>query len=142
MSYISEAQIEQDLLSQLKSLGYELVTIRDYNDLVVNFRKQLARLNQADLDTKKGSVSFSDAEFTQVLNNLEQDQVYEAAKCLRDQCLIDLDNGKTIYLDLLHRDPARNIFQVAHQIKMERDGLSTVEHDNRYDVTILVNGLP
>ena len=41
MSYFSEAQIEQDLLSQLKSLGYELVTIRDYNDLVVNFRKQL-----------------------------------------------------------------------------------------------------
>ncbi|MDT3663163.1 MAG: type I restriction endonuclease subunit R [Anaerobiospirillum sp.] len=142
MSYISEAQIEQELLTQLKSLGYELVTIRDHNDLVVNFRKQLARLNQADLDAKKGAVSFSDAEFTQVLNNLEQDQVYEAAKCLRDQCLIDLDNGQTIYLDLLHRDPARNIFQVAHQIKMERDGLSTVEHDNRYDITILVNGLP
>ena len=142
MSNVLEAQIEQELLMQLKGMGYDLVTIDSYDELVANFRKQLARLNQADLDAKKGSVSFSDAEFDQVRHYLDQDQVYEAAKLLRDQCPLDLDNDKTVYLDFLHPDPARNIFQVAHQIKMERDALSTVEHDNRYDVTILVNGLP
>lgn len=142
MASMAENQVEQQLLQQLQGMNYQQATIRDYADLTANFRTQLARCNQEMLDAKKGSMSFSDAEFGQVMRQLEGLNVYDAAQQLRAQLAISLDNGATAYLNLLHPNFERNIFQVAHQIKMERGQLNTIEYNNRYDVTILVNGLP
>lgn len=142
MASMAENQVEQQLLQQLQGMNYQQVTIRDYADLTANFRTQLALCNQETLDAKKGSMSFSDAEFGQVMRQLEGLNVYDAAQQLRAQLAISLDNGATAYLNLLHPNFERNIFQVAHQIKMERGQLNTIEYNNRYDVTILVNGLP
>ena len=147
MDAVPEKVIEQQLLAQLAAQGYEQVNIANYEELTANFRKQLARLNQAELDTQKGDVCFSDPEFEKVLNHLQQDNVYEAAKLLRDQYVLNLDNGKDVYMRFLAPKPERNIFQVMNQFKMERGVLGAsllddVERNHCYDVTILVNGLP
>jgi type I restriction enzyme R subunit len=61
---------------------------------------------------------------------------------LRDKYVLTLDNGKTVYLDFFSYDTDRNIYQVAHQITMDPAHKDDVSYKNRYDVTVLMNGLP
>ena len=68
--------------------------------------------------------------------------MYESAKLLRDKYVLTLDNGKTVYLDFFSYDTDRNIYQVAHQITMDPAHKDDVSYKNRYDVTVLINGLP
>jgi type I restriction enzyme R subunit len=82
------------------------------------------------------------AEFNRVLIHLENKSVYESAKILRDKYVLSLDNGKTVYLDFFSFDTDRNIYQVSHQITMDKDHKDDVSYKNRYDVTVLINGLP
>lgn len=131
MAYQSEQQLEDKLIVQLSTQGFEVVALADNAALESNLKTQLEKVNHCTL---------SEREFTQVLGKLEKGNIFTKAKTLRDQLDITLDNGDSRHLTLLFDDTAsstqKNVYQVAQQITVK--GIYT----NRYDVTILVNGLP
>lgn len=131
MGYQSEAELEEHLMQKLESQGYERIKLLDYAALENNFRKELNRLNKGTLNHE-----LTDAEFKRVLNTIDSKTVYASAKQLRDQFTLELDDGKEIYMKLFSSDPEQNHFQVSNQITV------VGKYTNRYDVTILVNGLP
>ncbi|WP_282031750.1 type I restriction endonuclease subunit R [Winogradskyella eximia] len=128
MSKQSELQLENKLIKQLVCLSYKKVTITDGEALVSNLKAQLEAFNKT---------SFSTKEFDAILNHLAKGNVFEKAKTLRDRFHITKDNGDSFYVrffDSENRD--ENLFQVTNQITQEGT------YKNRYDVTLLVNGLP
>ena len=142
MAHISEYDVENLFINRLESIGYKFVAMTDYDDVIANFRVQLAAFNAAKLVEAKGEASFSDAEFGRVMIHVDNNSVYESAKILRDKYVLTLDNGRTVYLDFFSSDTDRNIYQVTHQVTMDKAHKDDVSYKNRYDVTILVNGLP
>ena len=142
MPHISEYDVETKFIDRLESIGYEYVDLKDYSDVLSNFRAQLAKLNAAKLQEAKGTADFSDDEFGRVLIHLDNKSVYDSAKLLRDKYVLTLDDGKTVYIDFFTSNTDRNIYQVAHQITMDKDHKDDVSYKNRYDVTVLINGLP
>lgn len=128
MTKESEYILEENLVKQLQELGYKKVVIKDEEDLITNLKNQLEKHNNCTL---------SDNEFKQVLNVLSKGNIYEKAKTLRDKVTYTKDDGSTGYLELLNQIHwCKNQYQVTHQITMEG------KYTNRYDVTILINGLP
>ncbi|CAE6932884.1 Subunit R is required for both nuclease and ATPase activities [Vibrio sp. B1ASS3] len=127
MAYQSEQQLEDNLIAQLGTKGFEVIALKDNAALEVNLKTQLEKVNECTL---------SDTEFRQVLGKLEKGNIFTKAKTLRDQLDVTLDDGDTRHLTLLFDDASKNKFQVAQQITVK--GIYT----NRYDVTVLVNGLP
>lgn len=125
----SEAQLEKDLIKRLTGLGYERVTITDGDELITNLKRQLEKHNE---------VKLSDGEFEKVLNHLDKGNVFARARTLRGKFHITRDDGTTpLYLELLNTaEWCLNEYQVAHQISQEGS------YKNRYDVTLLINGLP
>jgi len=120
--------LEENLISQLVDLGYKKVVIKDEDDLISNLKSQLEKHNKA---------SYSEKEFKQVLNQLSKGNIYEKAKTLRDKITYTKDDGSTGYIELINQIHwCKNQYQVTHQITMEGS------YKNRYDVTILINGLP
>lgn len=142
MPHISEYEVETKFIDRLESIGYQYAELGNYDDVLANCREQLAAFNAVKLKEAKGSASFSDAEWNRVLIHLDNHSVYESAKLLRDKYVLMLDNGKTVYLDFFSYDTDRNIYQVAHQITMDPAHKDDVSYKNRYDVTVLINGLP
>lgn len=142
MAHVSEYDVESLFIDRLESIGYEFVDMANYDDVVANFRKQLAAFNASKLIEAKGEAAFSDAEFGRVMIHVDNHSVYESAKILRDKYVLTLDNGRTVYLDFFSSDTDRNIYQVTHQVTMDKDHKDDVSYKNRYDVTILINGLP
>lgn len=142
MSRISEYEVEELFISKLESIGYDYVDLKNYSDVLKNFRTQLCRLNAQKLIEKKGSADLSEKEFERLLIYVDNKSVYESAKILRDKYILQLDNGETVYLDFFTPDSTRNSYQVAHQITMDPDHKDDVSYKNRYDVTVLINGLP
>ena len=131
MSYQSEAELEEHLIQKLISQGYERVLLPDYDSMVKNFRTELFTFNRDTLDHP-----LSDSEFMRVLNIVDSKTVYTSAKQLRDHFTLELDDGREIYLKLFSSDPDKNHYQVSNQITV------VGKYVNRYDVTILCNGLP
>ena len=128
MTIQSEAQLEESLMQQLAGQGYERVVIKDEADLASNLKAQLEKHN----DT-----IYSEAEFKQILNHLAKGNVFDKAKTLRDKFALRRDDGSSHLVEFLQMNKwCQNQFQVANQISNEGDYL------NRYDVTILINGLP
>lgn len=128
MSTQSEAILEQNLLKQLVSLGYEKVLIRDETELLANLKSQLERHNK---------ITFDDTEFARILNHLNKGNVFEKAKTLRDKYALTRTDGTTKWIEFLDSEHwCQNLFQVTHQVTIEGS------YKNRYDVTILINGLP
>jgi type I restriction enzyme R subunit len=128
MTTQSEQQLENALIAQLETLGWEKVTIADEADLLVNLKRQLEKHNKMLL---------SDLEFRQVLNKLARGNIFEKAKTLRGKVDYTRDNGTTGYIELINQIQwCKNQYQVTHQVTM------TGKYTNRYDVTLLVNGLP
>ena len=84
MSRQSEYEVETLFIDRLESIGYQYIELSNYNDIILNFRKQLAKFNAKKLTEKKGSAEFSDAEFNRILIHVENHTVYESAKILRD----------------------------------------------------------
>ena len=120
--------LEENLISQLVDLGYKKVVIKDEDDLISNLKSQLEKHNKA---------SYSEKEFKQVLNQLSKGNIYEKAKTLRDKITYNKEDGSTGYIELINQIHwCKNQYQVTHQITMEGS------YKNRYDVTILINGLP
>lgn len=142
MAHVSEYDAENLFIDRLESIGYEFVEMHDYDDVVANFRKQLAAFNAKKLTEAKGEATFSDAEFGRVMIHVNNHSVYESAKIIRDKYVLTLDNGKTVYLDFFTSNIDRNIYQVTHQVTMDKAHKGDVVYKNRYDVTILINGLP
>ena len=133
MGYQSEAQLEEKLVQKLKTQGYQFVEIPDYEALLANFRD---RINQFNLEALEGN-ALTASEFTRILNYLSGKSVFQSAKQLRDQFILDRDDGTQVYLKFF--DPVgldRNVFQVTNQVTVEG------KYTNRYDVTLLMNGLP
>src|SRR5690606_13299000 len=120
--------LEENLVNQLQELGYKKVVIKDEDDLLINLKSQLEKHNK---------VSYSDKEFKQILNHLSKGNIYEKAKTLRDRITYNKDDGSTGYVELINQIHwCKNQYQVTHQVTMEGS------YKNRYDVTILINGLP
>ena len=138
----SEYEVEIKFIERLESIGYEYVDLKNYDDLQRNFRNQLAKFNASKLIEQKGVAELSDSEFNRIMIYVENKSVYESAKILRDKYVLALDNGKTVYIEFFSFDTDRNIYQVAHQITMDKDHKDDVSYKNRYDVTVLMNGLP
>lgn len=123
-----EQILEDNLIAQLQTLGYTFVTINDEKELLSNLKSQLERHN---------STSFSAKEFDRVLNILSKGTVFEKAKILREKQHIVRDNGDHLYFDFIEQENwCQNQFQVSRQVSMEGS------YKNRYDVTLLINGLP
>ena len=123
-----EQILEEQLVAQLQKLGYGLVNIKDEKELLANLKIQLEKHN---------NIQFSPKEFERVLNILRKGSVFEKAKTLRQKQHIVRDNGDNLYFEFINVEHwCQNQFQVTHQVTMEG------KYKNRYDVTILINGLP
>ena len=139
---ISEYEVENLFIERLESIGYRYVELKNYTSVMLNFKKQLEEFNKEEITKAKDVSELSTAEFDRLRTQIENKTVFESAKILRDKQILELDNGKRIYIELLSKDIDRNIYQVTHQVTMDRDHLNNVVYKNRYDVTIMINGLP
>jgi len=129
LSKQSEQILEEQLIGQLQKLGYKYAFIADEKALLANLKTQLEKHNH---------IQFSDSEFEKVLNILNKGSVFEKAKVLREKKHhIIRDNGDNLYFEFLNVEHwCQNEYQVTNQITQEG------KYENRYDVTLLVNGLP
>jgi type I restriction enzyme R subunit len=124
----SEAQLENNLIEQLTKLGYQFVAVHDGDALLSNLKSQLEKFNQTTFTVK---------EFNAILNHLAKGNVFEKAKTLRDRFNLSREDGKNFYVRFFNNEEwNKNLFQVTNQVQQEGSFL------NRYDVTLLVNGLP
>jgi type I restriction enzyme R subunit len=131
--YQSEANLERDLIQQLKNQGYSFVKIHNNKDLVKNLRIQLERLND---------YKFTDAEwdelFSKYIDN-PNDGIVEKTRKVQEDYIYTLmrDDDSSINIRILDKKQIHNNqLQVIHQYEVEGT------RKNRYDVTLLVNGLP
>ena len=128
MTTESEQALENKLIAQLETLGFEYVQIKDETDLIENLKRQLEKHNKTTL---------TDQEFKQVLNKLARGNIFEKAKILRDKVDYTKDDGDIGYIELIDSIYwCKNEYQVTHQVTMQGT------YTNRYDVTLLINGLP
>ena len=127
MSIESEATLENKLISKLVDEGYEKITIVNEKDLINNLKVQLEKFNKT---------TFTDEEFNKILLYLEGGSVFDKAKKLRDKFPLERKEG-TKYVSFFNSEEwCKNIFQVTHQITIKG------KFTNRYDVTLLINGMP
>ncbi|HNM72839.1 MAG TPA: type I restriction endonuclease subunit R [Nitrosomonas sp.] len=130
----SEFALEQGLIEQLERMEYARVRIDDEAAMLANLKRQL--------EIHNGDIQFTQAEFERILNYLNTGGIVERAKTLRDRFALKREaaNGQaveTIWLSFLNcEDWCQNEFQVTNQVSMAG------KRNNRYDVTILINGLP
>ncbi len=128
MTSQAEQILENNLIVQLEKLGYKKVIIHDEKDLLPNLKTQLEVHNK---------VSLSENEFKQILNFINKGNVFERARILRDRVPYTNDEGETKTVELINQIHwCQNEFQVTQQVTIEGS------HKNRYDVTLLINGLP
>lgn len=132
--YQTEADLEKEFIKNLTEQGYEYVSIKNENELISNLRAQIERLND---------YKFSDTEwknfFTECISNKNEGIIEKTRKIQEDfvQILKTYD-GMSKNIKLIDK---KNIFnnrlQVINQYEEEKGN-----HNSRYDVTVLVNGLP
>ncbi len=136
MTTQSEAALENGLIKTLIDNSYERVVIKEEENLKANFKAQLEKHNQKELQLH-GRQQFTDKEFEKILIYLEGGTRFEKAKKLRDLYPLETDEGERIWVEFLNQKKwCQNEFQVANQITVEG------RKQCRYDVTILINGLP
>ena len=128
MSTQPEQVLENQLTEQLSNIGYTKVSIPHEASLLANLKTQLEKHN---------NITFTTKEFERVLNILSKGSVFEKAKTLREKQHIVRDNGDNLYFEFLNTEHwCQNQYQVTNQVTIEGS------YKNRYDVTLLVNGLP
>lgn len=134
-SYQSEAKLEAEFIKQLQSQGYEYAKqVKDEASLLANLRRQLELLND---------VTLSDSEWKRLLPMISNEQmgILEKTEMLQGKGYVlnlTMDNGLPKNIKLIDKTNVyNNRLQVINQFEEERGA-----HKNRYDVTILVNGLP
>ena len=133
MTYQSEYELELQFIKQLETQGYDKVSIADEDALKKNFRKMLFEFNKEKLN----NIPFTDKEFNRILIHLEGKSIYNSAKLFRDKYVLEREDGTEVYIEFFNsKNWTKNKFQVTNQVTM------ISKYTNRYDVTILVNGLP
>lgn len=145
----TEAQLEAELIDTLTDQGYEYLSdLTDEAALIRNLREQLERLNTRPDEGAYGPNSgfhFTDEEFDRLFTEhlaRSNDGILEKAKLIQEERFIDfrLDDGTLRNIMLIDaKYPAHNHMQVINQYRVPATNGKTL---NRYDVTILVNGLP
>ena len=136
-SFQSEAALEKEFIRLLTTQGYEYLTIHDEKGLIANLRQQLTLLN---------NYTFTDSEwkrfFTETLANKNEGIAEKTRKIQEDYVqVLHRDNGTTKNISLIDKKNVHNnSVQVINQYVIGQD--AGAKHDNRYDVTVLVNGLP
>ena len=135
--YQSEAALEQEFIRLLCELGYERLTIHKEADLIANLRTQLEKLN---------NYRFTDGEWKrfwdEVLSNTNSG-ILEKTRLIQEDYVQVLrrDNGESKNIQLIDKKCIHNnSLQVINQYAISTE--EGAAHDNRYDVTVLVNGLP
>lgn len=125
-----EDQIEQQLIDQLKELKYTYRSdITDRKTLEDNFRTKFETLNR---------VRLSENEFLRLRENIIEPDVFEASKKLREQQYFQREDGTPLHYTLVNiKDWCKNDFEVISQLRM-----NTENSNQRYDVILLINGLP
>ena len=132
----SEEILEQGLIKTLTEMSYEYVSIKEEENLLANFKVQLEKHNHKEL-AAHGREHFTDKEFDKILLYLEGGTRFEKAKKLRDLKNFQLENGERVWIEFINKQHwCQNEFQVSNQITVEG------RKKCRYDVTILINGLP
>ena len=132
----SETALENGLIDTLQKMNYEYVHIEEEKNLSANFKKQLEKHNKKKLE-ELGRTEFTESEFEKILIYLEGGTRFEKAKKLRDLFPLELESGERLWVEFLNRTHwCQNEFQVSNQITVEG------RKKCRYDVTILINGLP
>ena len=136
-SYQSEAELEREFIRMLTGQGYEYLPIHSEAELIANLRNKLEMLN---------SYSFSDSEwdrfFKDALAN-PNDHIVEKTRKIQEDFVqvLKRDDGSTKNITLIDKKNIHNnLLQVINQYAVSQD--EGARHSNRYDVTILVNGLP
>lgn len=133
-AYQSEAELEQDFIKQLQLQAYEYISIHTEEELIANLRKQLEKLN---------NYQFTDKEWVHFFKTKIANQAYgiaEKTSIIQEDYiqLLEREDGTTKNIYLLDKEHIHNNhLQVINQYATDKGA-----HDNRYDVTILVNGLP
>ena len=134
---MQELTLENEFIDKLVSLGFKRSSVKNYQQLKDNLKEKIFLLNQEKLKTP-----LTDNEFNKIYNYLMNGNKIIKAKKLRDKYLLRRDDESEVYIDFFKRsindqeDWCKNIFEVANQIEIEG------KYKNRYDVTILINGLP
>ncbi len=137
-SYQSEASLEREFIRLLESQAYEYLPITSEEQLVANLRMQLESLN---------GITFTDSEWSTFFENTiasKNDGIQEKTVRIQEDHvqLLKRDDGSTKNITLLDkRNIHNNRLQVVNQYEIGA-GEGGVKHANRYDVTVLVNGLP
>ena len=132
-SYQSESDLEIKLINNLVSQGYERIYARDKSDLYENLKIQIEKLNK---------ISFSDDEWKRFLREYldsPNDGMIEKTRKIQENHIYDFifDDGHLQNIKIIDKSNIHNnVLQVVNQVRQEGT------HVNRYDVTILVNGLP
>jgi type I restriction enzyme R subunit len=128
MATQSELALENKLIAQLEEMKFERINISGEPELIANLKTKIENHNK---------ITLSDGEFSKVLNHLNKGSVYERAKILRDKMHLVRDDNSSAYIEFFNtREWCQNQFQVTNQVTMEGN------YKNRYDITILINGLP
>ena len=134
-AYQSEEELEKEFIHLLTEMSYEYLPIHNKDELLPNLRKKLEELN---------NYSFTDTEWEQFYNNCiagKNDGIVEKTRRIQEDDSVQnlhRDNGETKNIKLFDKKNIHNNkLQVIHQYE-ENGG----NYKNRYDVTILVNGLP
>ncbi len=124
-----EQVLENELVAQLVGLGFTKAAVNDEPTMLANLKAELGAFNGLQL---------SEVEFSKVLNHLNRAAgVFAKAKTLRDRMQLKRDDGSTVWISFFDSaNPLKNRYQVTQQVTAEGT------FKNRYDVTILVNGLP
>src|SRR5574337_341010 len=126
----TENQIELDLIAKLNDLKYTYRRdIHDRSTLETNFREKFQQLNR---------VKLTDEEFQRLLEEIVTPDVFTAAQTLRSRNSFTREDGTPLNYTLVNIDDwCKNTFEVAHQLRINTDN-----SHHRYDVVLLINGVP
>ena len=125
-----ESQIEEELIGRLTDLKYTYRNdIRDKNTLELNFRQKFEELNR---------VRLSDSEFNRLREEIIESDVFDTSKRLRERNSFTREDGTPLHYTLVNiKDWCKNDFEVINQLRINTDN-----SHHRYDVILLINGLP
>ena len=136
-SYQSEAALEREFIQLLTQQGYAYLPIHQEADMIANLRRQLEALND---------YQFTDSEWEQFFQNAianPNEHIVEKTRKIQEDFVqvLHRDDGTSKNISLIDKKNVHNNrLQVINQYEMSRE--QGAKHDNRYDVTVLVNGLP